>query len=442
MECFVPTGVVKRDLRYSIADGAGFSLMVGMGENYLPAFVLAMGLGELSSGLVMSLPLLVGACLQLVSPYFVTRMGSNRKWVGWCVVAQGLSFLPLVAAALGGLIASSGQPTPVSGMIHTPYAWWTSVMTCAVFAVAALYFGAGLAAGPAWSAWIETIVPGHMRSEFFAFRTKISQMCVLLGLLLGGVLLHFGKVHGYVLESFVIVFALAGLARIISGRCLLQQSETAVSLALPKQVSVGELCRRMRHGGSERMLLFFLAVQVAVQISGPYFSPYMLRQLRMSYLEFMFLLATSFVAKILTLPLWGRMASRYGARHLVWIGGLGIFPMSGLWLYAGQYWQILIVQVFAGIAWAAYELAMLLLFFETVRRDERTSILTLFNLANALALVAGSVIGGIVLKTLGESQPTYLVIFATSALFRAGSLAFLYWAKPLSPVQPALERGA
>src|SRR6202011_3259909 len=54
---------IRKDLRASVADGASFSVMVGIGETYLPAFVLAMGMGEIAAGLISSIPLLVGAVL-------------------------------------------------------------------------------------------------------------------------------------------------------------------------------------------------------------------------------------------------------------------------------------------------------------------------------------------------------------------------------------------
>src|SRR4249920_2779074 len=90
---------LRKNLRNSVSDGAAFSVMVGIGETYFPAFVLAMGMGEISAGLIASIPILVGAILQMVSPAAVVRLGSNRRWVVACVTVQAASFAPLVAAA-------------------------------------------------------------------------------------------------------------------------------------------------------------------------------------------------------------------------------------------------------------------------------------------------------------------------------------------------------
>lgn len=70
--------------------------MVGCGETYLPAFALALGLGPLAAGLIASLPVLIGAVVQLITPFGVGWLGSNRRWVIGCTTLQAISFLPLV----------------------------------------------------------------------------------------------------------------------------------------------------------------------------------------------------------------------------------------------------------------------------------------------------------------------------------------------------------
>jgi cyanate permease len=76
--------------------------MVGLGETYIPAFALALGLGQIMAGLVVAVPLLAGAVVQLATPAMVRRLGSLRRWVVVCAAVQAASFAPLVAAALAG----------------------------------------------------------------------------------------------------------------------------------------------------------------------------------------------------------------------------------------------------------------------------------------------------------------------------------------------------
>jgi MFS family permease len=79
----------------------------------------------------------------------------------------------------------------------------------------------------------------------------------------------------------------------------------------------------------------------------------------------------------------------------------------------------------AGAVWAAYELATLLLFFETIPSEKRVGMLTVFNLANAGAVVVGSALGGAMLAVCGASRGAYLAVFVVSALARAAAVVAL-----------------
>jgi MFS family permease len=173
-------------------------------------------------------------------------------------------------------------------------------------------------------------------------------------------------------------------------------------------------------------------VQAAAQVAGPYFTPYMLRSLEFSYLSYVALVSASYAAKAITLPALGALAIRFGTRKLLWLGGVGIVPISALWLVSNSFPFLLFVQVLAGVTWAAYELAMFLLFFEAIRPQERTSMLTNHNFAHSLATVVGSLLGGAMLYGFGKRPETYLLIFALSAAARAMTLIVL-WRVPSVP---------
>jgi MFS family permease len=389
-------------LQSILADGAAFSVMVGAGETYLPAFALTVGMGEIAAGLVATLPLLAGALLQLASPAAIRRLDSHRKWVVLCAACQSASFIPLLVAILAG---------------HVPPAL--------VFLAATMYWGAGMATGPAWNTWIGTIVPHQVRARYFARRTRVSQACVLLGFLAGGITLQAGMAWDRRLTAFATLFLAAGTCRFVSACFLARQSEPVPPGERQRNVPLRELWARFQRGSDGRLLVYLLAVQVAVQISGPYFTPYMLRQLHFSYVDYVTLVGVSYVAKVVALPALGRLAHRCGARRLLWLGGLGIVPLPALWLVSNSFPFLMVVQAAGGVAWAGYELAMFLLFFEAIDESERTSVLTTHNLAHAAATVAGSLLGGALLAVGDKAPIAYLAVFAVSCLARVGTIALL-----------------
>ncbi|MCK4684849.1 MAG: MFS transporter, partial [Pirellulales bacterium] len=77
---FKTASLLRRDLFVSTADATAYSVMIGCGEIFFPAFVLALGLGPVAAGLIPSLSILIAALVQLITPVAVNRLGSNRLW--------------------------------------------------------------------------------------------------------------------------------------------------------------------------------------------------------------------------------------------------------------------------------------------------------------------------------------------------------------------------
>ena len=436
---WLPRGSLRRDLWASTADGAAYSVMVGCGETYIPAFALALGLGPVAAGMTASLPVLAGACFQLVTPLVVHRLRSNRGWVVWSTVVQALSFLPLAWWALRG---------------HAQL--WELLVAVSI------YWAAGMAGVPAWNAWMGTLVPERMRTPYFAHRHRLSQFGVLGGFVSGGLLLQWGQTHGVTLATFAALFTLAGLCRLVSTACLAicRELKPPGFDALPAgdatQDSTQEMHKpspaaRLENLGGETaeaedaveadplwarltalvrspsgtLVCYLWAVAFACQFTAPYFTPYMLRELHLSYEAYMLIVATSFLAKALALPSLGRLGAKLGPARLLGCAGLAIIPLSLLWIPSANIGYLMAVQVLAGTCWAGYELAMSLLFFEAVPPGERTGVVTAYNLGQAIATVAGAAAGGLLLRSLGEDQTAYFALFAVSSLLRLATIPLL-----------------
>lgn len=396
-------GELRRNLSSSVTDAIAYCVMVGVGETYLAAFALALGMSQTMAGLIATVPILGGATLQLMVPRLVKRIGSNRRTVVLFSTIQAMSFIPLAVGAFFGRM-------PV----------W------ALFITATVYWGAALACGPPWNTWMESLVPRRIRARYFARRSRLSQVAVFLGLVGAGLLLQFGHETDQLLNAFAILFSLAAAMRFISMAFLARQSEDHLDHTTTRIVSPLTLVKRMTRSADGQLIAYMLAVQVAIQISGPYFTPYMLGRLEFSYQQYLLLLAVSFVAKFLAFPMWGRVAQRLGARRLLWIGGVGILPMSALWMISPSVPFLVVVQLLSGVVWAAYDLGVFLLIFENIGAEERTSVLTSYNFANALAMVGGSLLGGFILHALHESTYGYMTLFGLSAIVRIFTLLLLW----------------
>lgn len=412
---------LRRNLKAMNADGFSFSVMVGIAETYVPAFVLARGLGELNAALIATVPVLLGSILQLLAPMALQRLKSYRRFVVTTASIQASSMLILMFMAL---------------MPHVP-AW-------AVFVPATLYWAAGLSTGPAWNTWVEYLVPQKIRSGFFARRSRMCHVGVLLGLISGGLFLRWSVAHEMTVAVFAVLFGIGAIGRFVSAGMLARQTEHATTGGVsyfprdtateqndilaeeedaPRIVSAKErfaaVIQTIRQPGSAgRLVLFLMAVQTAVHVSGPYFNPYMLRILKLSWMEYMGLLSLGFIGKMISLPWAGRFANRFGPDRLLWVGSIGIVPVSAMWFFSQNIFWLAGIQIVSGLVWGCYELAMLLQFFRQIPGERRVAVLTLYNLGNSAAMVLGTVIGGVILNALGRGMDAYLALFVVSGCMR------------------------
>ena len=383
--------------------------MVGFGETYIPAFALALGLGPVAAGMTAAVPLLCGAVLQLVTPRGVAQLGTNRGWVVACTTLQSLSFAPLVWWAIRG---------------HAEL--WELLLA------ASIYWGAGMAGAPAWNSWIATLIPVSVRTSFFAQRGRLGQFAICVGFVAGGLVLQWGEQRGTVLLAFAVIFALAAVSRLVSTALLAACSEPAPprsrgesTAAAPASLGLVEAFREMAFQPSGAVVMLLWSFVFGAQFAAPYFTPYMLRELGFSYHAFMLVMASSFLAKAVMAPFLGRLASRIGAVRLLAWATVAITPLSLLWLPSSQLGYLVVVQVIAGTCWAAYELAVSLLFFEAMTDRERTAAVTIYNLGLAVATVAGAACGGAVLRWCGGSVQAYAAVFIGSSLLRLAALPLL-----------------
>ena len=186
------------------------------------------------------------------------------------------------------------------------------------------------------------------------------------------------------------------------------------------------MVRSLGVDADRQVLVYLLVAQAAVYVSGPYFNPYMLGQLRLDYLGYMVLTCAAMAAKVVFLPALGQLAERWGASRLLWAGGAG--HRSGAGALAGErslglpfrssgLFRHGLGRVRAGDA-------------AVVLRDDphreangrADDLQPGQRRGHRLRLVSW---GAGILAALGTNRQAYLVLFVVSALARGGALLLL-----------------
>ncbi len=388
---------LRRALRLSLWDGLAFAFMVGVGENYLLADAIRLSASTLEQGLVVALPLAVGATGPLIALRVLARLSARKPFVVAAVFLQALNWAALALGDLSGLV--------------TPRV---------LIALAALHQVFGQATGTAWTSWFGDLVPRTIRGRYFARRNRGIYLATCAGLLAGGGLLQLlepapaagpaaGGGHG-----FALLFALAAVARFLSALCLALTPEPRFS-GLSGRVRVVGFLRTERGSRAWRLLVFSGMLYFSVYIASPYFAPYMLAELRFSYLEFTLASLAIVLLKVISVPAWGRVVDDHGARPTFALAALltSLVPLPWLWT-RGLAWALL-AQGFSGFSWAGYEVALFALLLESSYRGTRPHVFAVQSVLNGSAQLLGSLAGALVIPLLGHDLRS---VFALSLASR------------------------
>lgn len=386
----------KKSLNLSLIDAFFFSIMVGAGESYLPAFGLSVGMGEALAGLFGIVPMICGAFIQLLTPWGIGYFKSIKRWVVVASAFQGLTFIPFVIFA-----ASKEQNFFL------------------LFFFAALYWGAGFAAGPTWNYWMGYLLPQQESSKFFSSRLKIQQLGIIVGLVGGGLALHYNLSFGPFTSVFSMLFLLAFLSRATSSLILSNKYYHPEWTPQQRITSMKKTFSLFFKDRFFRQFFSFLFVfYVVIFLSSPFVNPFFLKKIEMTYQNYMVAISILILAKALSMTFGQVLIDKLGLKVVFFIGCLGLSPLPGLWIFSHDLVFTFALQFVSGIFWGLFDVALSVLFFSKIKHVDKISVLTLFNLFSAAAMALGTLLGGKVLHYFGETWNAYYVIFVGGATLR------------------------
>lgn len=386
---------ISKSLNLSLLDSFLYALMVGAGESYLPAYVLSLGLSEWLAGLIATMPLLSGAFLQILSQEALRAFKNHKIWVGSLAFVQAVSFVPLVYFAL----------------VAKPNTW-------TLFFILTFYWGAGFSTGPSWNYWMGHLISPQQAQSFFSKRMRLSQAGILIGLLLGGVALHNQVKIGPFTSTFGLIFFFAFVCRSLSAWMLSRKyyektwSEEKVLYRIRESWQIFWKEKKKRN-----FILKLLPFQMAVYVSAPFVTPYMLAQMKMNYGQYMAAVSFLLIGKIVSLSFFEKF-KKLNYQQAFGLGLCFLCPSPLLWVLSDSFAYVLVLQLLGGAAWALFEVGLALIFFQDLKAEEKIPFLTFYNFLNAAGLLLGSAMGALYLKGHALAPQNYFTLFAIGGLLR------------------------
>ncbi len=387
---------VRRSVRASIKDGLAWAGMSGFVEPYVVPFALALGASNPAIGLLRSAPPLAASVAQLFNERIVLSLGSCLRAVRLHVLAQALTLFGAAAAVFL-------PPGPAFG---------------ALAAAMVLYTVFGNLAGPPWAVLMGEYIPGPKRGAFFGMRNQLVGVTFFAASFAAARFLNFHPG----LYAFAALFAAAGLMRLLSFHYIGGMYESPAGLHMPRPA--GSPGRAEADPALKPFLLSIFLLMFSVFLVAPYFSVYLLTELKYGYVDYMAVMTAGQLVTYLVMRRWGALADHFGSVRVIRFA-LACIPLVALfWALAPSFWWLVATEVFSGVAWAAYGMGTNNFVYELGGASNRTRYNALFGFTACLGQFAGALAGGLLYNMLpGEAFKAMLLLSA--ALRAAAMLPFM-----------------
>ncbi len=434
----LPSGLSRLQVRHALrlwtVEGCVATVQISLTSGaFQTGFALFLGCSPFWLGALGGIPALAGL-VQLLSSYLAQRYGKRKPLVVWFSLVARLLWLPM-------LLIPFVLPRP----------WWVGAFLVLTLLSSLL----ANVASPLWTAWITDLVPEDNRGRYFGRRNMYAGWVGMVVPVAGGYFLDAATRRQELSQpaAFAVIFLAATLFAFGSFGIGLQSPDLAREErdgAEPQESALAYYRAPFADANFRRIIAYVAAMVVAQSIAGQFFTVYQLQYLGLNYTAFQLLSAVAALASLVSMPLWGYLADKYGNKPVLIICCfLVLIPpllwilaapdgIAGLWGYDAAHHlrlslsklDVVVVNTFAGVGWAGVGLTQFNLMIGAAPGDKRTvyvsAIAAVSGLAGGLAPVAGGALmealGHLAFPAHGLIRNNYHVLFILSAGLRVLAL--------------------
>ncbi len=414
----MPSGLtkkqVKKSLKNSVLDAASYSSMAGLTQNYITPYALAMNATTTQVGFLTAIPYLAMILTQMIAPTLAERAGSRKRFILAGAFLHSLVWLPICL---------------IPFIFQTNRIWWLILFVTLCVAFDSI-------GNAPWNSMMADLVPEQIRGHYFSYRTRISAMVsLLLSFVAGGILQLLTK---NIFLAFSMIFAGASISRFFSTWFLSQMVEPPAVKPKTKQASIFELSLTLGSTNIGKFIIFNALLTFTTNLASPFFSVYMLSDLKFNYLTYFIATAIPTLITLLCIPFWGKIVDRNGNVKVLRVTMLFIPLLPILWLVSKSPYYLCGVQVLSGFAWAGCNLAVSLFLYVATQAENRTRYIALNNVLMFTGVSLGALLGGIIAPHVPlVLRNNLLTIFLISGVARI--LVVAIFLPKISEVRPVAE---
>lgn len=386
-----------KSLDVSWKEGVAATVMVSIVDEYLIPFGLFLGATPLDIGFLVAIPHLLGSLSQFLAVKIVEHFGSRLRFLVKASFLQSLCLLPLAIFSL----------FPFSSRILALIA----LITC--FRILANLIGT------VWGSLVSDYLPAEERGKYFGWRARVVGFAGVAATILGGILLFTSNQYSLTSLGFFALFFSIAVSRWISSRLMAQMQDAPHSRQPADEFTFFMFLRRFRQSNFVKFVFYVGSITFATTLAAPYFSVYMLQDLKFNYLVYMSVHLGAVVAGLFSFPIWGRHADAVGNAKVLKITSLLIPLIPLFWIFSSNLFYLFCVEIFAGFVWGGFNLCSVNFIYDAVSPGKRIRCLGYFSFIIGVATFLGASLGGYLAERLPPLHGSrILTLFLISAALR------------------------
>ncbi len=366
----MPAQIIKKDRSLKVFHGESAAAgMENAGDAYQAASLIASGASAQNVAMSSAVIHMVASLLYFKVPAVIEKTGSRRKAVILLGFFDAITWVPLV------IIALFIGPINPNWLIL----FWVINLIPA------------LLAAPIRDNLLIDIIPTSGMGRYLSIRSAISNAAYLVTFFIMGRMLDAYESTAFMGFSFVFIMAFIGAMGCFSLYFLVK--EPTNSSRQEMNLKIRDFITEAKTKSIGKFILFCALVWFSVELSTPFFSVYILTDLKFSYTQYTSLLMASYLARIISVTFWGKYSDKLGNFKVITIVTPLIFVYRLLMLTSANIYLLLIIQLFNGVMWAGFDLCSYNLIYKAAPSEKRLQYTIFHRALMTLAMSLGALAG-------------------------------------------------
>ncbi|MCS7109715.1 MAG: MFS transporter [Candidatus Micrarchaeota archaeon] len=388
----------RTTMNLSIIEGGLYSGMVGFCQYFITPYAIFLGMPNFMIGLLRSISSFISALGFYFSVWLMQFERSRKEMISKYISYQAYTILLFLLIPL----------LPLDRSLFF-------ILLYSLF----LFFGSVVS--PVWTSLMKDVVIKKERGIYFGNRNKLSGLFEVVSSLAAGAILNYFTGNVYI--GFLTIFIVAFLFRVASSRLIMKHWDPNGKIFHDKRKKGFSFQFSLVNDKYlNNLILLGGGMLFATNIAGPFFAVFMLKNLNFSYFDFTVATIASTIATLISQPYWGKLIDRYGTRPILFSTSLLIPIVPLLWIPADSLLYVIIIQLYAGVVWAGFDLAVFNMLLKIAPKNSTSLYSASYNGAVSILTFSGMLVGSILILFLDniviEGWHSIQILFLISSALR------------------------